>query len=79
MTIPFFPLKTRQIGWSYSTDVNPNVNHDAIRQDTYGCGISHPICIARIQHGPKGWVLIQCGQRAAKHPLHATVPGKTNG
>ena len=61
------------------TDVNPNANHSAIRQDTYGCGISHPTCIARIQHGPKGWVLIQCGQRAAKHPLHGSVPGKTNG
>jgi hypothetical protein len=63
----------------YIMDVNPNANHNAIRQDTYGCGSPHPICLARLQHGPKGWELIQCGQRAAKHPLQSTVAGASGG
>lgn len=48
----------------YLTSVNPNLNHETIGPGTCGCGKPHPITIAQLHKGSKGWKLQQCGRSA---------------
>ena len=45
------------------TNADPNSKHDGIGPGTAGCGLPHPISIARLQKMPKGWKVTQCGRR----------------
>ena len=44
-------------------NADPNSKHDGIGPGTAGCGLPHPISIARIQKKLKAWKVIQCGRR----------------
>ena len=45
------------------TNADPNSKHDGIGPGTAGCGLPHPISIARLQKTPNAWKVTQCGRR----------------
>jgi hypothetical protein len=49
----------------YLVRANPNLKHAKIGPGTCGCGKLHPMAIAHLQKGARGWKLQQCGRRIA--------------
>jgi hypothetical protein len=45
------------------TDLDPMVGHPDSEAGTPGCGIAHPLCIAQIRKGLKGWKVSLRGRR----------------